>query len=480
MKKKITIISVVLFLLMLVGGCSFAASDLVKNKDLNYAHIKETLYNPNVYIAFTQGPGYDLDKLDEDEKNEVDLEGEFRKKDALTKYPIVDPYDGIVPYLYQLTLRLYEILEILASEEYTNGVQEYDEEFKAFIVQATTFEGVDANLEAFYNKRMKNTGDYNEEAFYVPRSYKHTSLLYDLASFECGDGRTNSILGYKVDEDMLINAQIYFVLKAHFGSEFTGFDKLSSLQYKYKFGTTGGAILAPLIQIIDNLKEVNNEAGSVHQEIKGELFEANKQLVDNGKFTNEIANDGLLDEEEISHAVEDTKSPYGRSEWWKAGVEFFKAARNGESTDTKMDFVNDIADMIFDIGNMIIIAVTSILGLRYIFGAAESKARVKDSLLTIVVAALFFYGWGAISDLLSVESIFEKSSYESAATYVYNMVLFFVDIFAVIGFIWLGVKYMLSSAEGKADIKTNWGTLIIGIVLVYATIKFLTSVVSFL
>lgn len=143
------------------------------------------------------------------------------------------------------------------------------------------------------------------------------------------------------------------------------------------------------------------------------------------------------------------------------------------------NIVDELDDMIFNIGNMIIIVITSILGVKYIFESAEGKAKVKDGLITLIVAALFFYGWTAISDLLNIGTLFANDSYETVAAKVYNTVLFVIDLLAIVGVIWIGVKYMLSSAEGKAEIKTSWGPLILGIVMVYATVKFLTKVIEF-
>lgn len=165
-------------------------------------------------------------------------------------------------------------------------------------------------------------------------------------------------------------------------------------------------------------------------------------------------------------------------DWWTAARDFFKYAKQSGNDLPASDLMNELTDMIFDVGNMIFIVVTSILGVRYIFAAAEGKAHVKDSLITLVVAALFFYGWQAIDTMLDIGNLFMADSYETVAQKLYNTILFIVNLAAVVGVIWIGVKYMLSSAEGKADIKTNWVPVILGLVMVYATIKFLSTIIT--
>lgn len=165
--------------------------------------------------------------------------------------------------------------------------------------------------------------------------------------------------------------------------------------------------------------------------------------------------------------------------WWKDAQSFFNKASENEETDAVNDLVTELSDMIFKIGNMIFMVVTSILGVKYIFGSAEGKSQIKDSLITLIVAALFFYGWEAIKNLLDIQGLLSSSEdMVSAASKIYNTVLFIVNLLAIAGIIWIGVKYMLSSAEGKSQIKTSWGPLILGIIMVYATLKFLTTIIT--
>lgn len=170
----------------------------------------------------------------------------------------------------------------------------------------------------------------------------------------------------------------------------------------------------------------------------------------------------------------------GSGDWWADARSFFvNSSKDVSGSENVNTFVTEISDMIFKIGNMIFMVVTSILGVKYIFGSAEGKSQIKDSLITLIVAALFFYGWEAIKNLLNIQGLLSSSEdMVSAASKIYNTVLFIVNLLAIAGIIWIGVKYMLSSAEGKSQIKTSWGPLILGIIMVYATLKFLTTIIT--
>lgn len=178
--------------------------------------------------------------------------------------------------------------------------------------------------------------------------------------------------------------------------------------------------------------------------------------------------------------VERDEKPLGSGDWWKDAQSFFKTGKDkGQNVDNATKgLVDELGKLIFEIGNMIFIIVTSILGVKYIFGSAEGKAQVKDSLITLIIAALFFYGWSAIDKLLNIGGLLADGSLMTTASKIYNTILFIINLLAVSGVIWIGVKYMLSSAQGRAEIKTSWGPLILGVVMVYGTIWFLTTIIK--
>lgn len=217
--------------------------------------------------------------------------------------------------------------------------------------------------------------------------------------------------------------------------------------------------------------DVIQYANSISPKVEEAITEYNKALEDKSDSDSSNKDTQTVPERDVSST--------GSGDWWKDAQSFFGSAKNsGQDAGAANSLVTELSDMIFNVGNMIFIVVTSILGVKYIFGSAEGKAQIKDSLITLIVAALFFYGWSAISNLLDIGGLLASGTFESTAAKIYNTVLFIVNLAAIAGVIWIGVKYMLSSAEGRAEIKTSWGPLILGIIMVYATVWFLSTIIS--
>lgn len=176
------------------------------------------------------------------------------------------------------------------------------------------------------------------------------------------------------------------------------------------------------------------------------------------------------------------------TEWWGQASSFLSGYQ-GENTaignSTLGDiigFLDPLVTLVKTVGNMIFVAVTVILGVKYIWGGVESKASVKDSLMTLVVAALVFYGWNTISGLfMSGDNLsFVQGTFESTAQSIYSIVIYVANFLAVGGIIYIGIRYMMAGAEGKAQLKAKSVPVVLGIIMVYATITFLNLIVGIL
>lgn len=170
-------------------------------------------------------------------------------------------------------------------------------------------------------------------------------------------------------------------------------------------------------------------------------------------------------------------------DWWEQAFNFW----HGGTSDVAKDALNTlepIMNLVKQVGNMIFVAVTVMLGVKYIWGGVDSKASVKDSLPTLIVAALVFYGWNTISAIFMNSSgnnlSFIGSSVEVTAKTIYATVMYIMNFLAVGGIVYLGVRYMMAGAEGRAQLKTRGVPVVLGIIMVYATITFLNLIVSVL
>ena len=89
--------------------------------------------------------------------------------------------------------------------------------------------------------------------------------------------------------------------------------------------------------------------------------------------------------------------------FWKSAGEWFKKTQdqgNDNVSQTAIDVVNEFIDMINYIGTIVIMIATMFLGLKYMFGSVEAKSDVKESLITLLVACIFFFGWQYIRDII--------------------------------------------------------------------------------
>ena len=174
-----------------------------------------------------------------------------------------------------------------------------------------------------------------------------------------------------------------------------------------------------------------------------------------------------------------SKNPSSSGFWGDAQKWFSKGRVNtnlGEATEA----VNDLMDIINITGTTIIMIITTILGIKYIYSSAEGKAEVKKSLTVLLIACVFFFGWQGISNIIMPGNklVFTSNtnSFKDIANKVFSYFTYISQFVMVAGVIYVGVKYMFSGAEGKADLKSKSMQFIIGIIMSFATVSFLTYI----
>lgn len=175
------------------------------------------------------------------------------------------------------------------------------------------------------------------------------------------------------------------------------------------------------------------------------------------------------------------ESEYG---WWKCAWSFLNKGENSEHQfgDSVSGSISEIRSMIFDIGNVIFILITAFLGVKYIWGGVDSKFSVKNSLVTLVVAAIVFYGWNALTDVLDIKDLLtgktSQSGVQGFVGTVYNTVMYIINFAAVGGIIYIGIKYMMAGADGKAEMKLKGIPVIMGIIMVYGTVNLINFILK--
>lgn len=170
---------------------------------------------------------------------------------------------------------------------------------------------------------------------------------------------------------------------------------------------------------------------------------------------------------------------YGMDFWGFANKWFQSGSyTNNENIN---EIIGTFKSMINVLGTTVITIVTILLGIKYMYGSVDSKASVKESLVTLIVACVFFFGWTGISNLLfpNNEFIFIKSEDQTFANplgRVFSIVKYIANFLAIGGIIYVGIKYIFAGASGKADLKAKSGQFLIGIILAFCAVNFLTYI----
>lgn len=169
--------------------------------------------------------------------------------------------------------------------------------------------------------------------------------------------------------------------------------------------------------------------------------------------------------------------------WEKAGTWFKDVQEVGENdvSPISIKVVNRFMDIVNYVGTVIIIIATMFLGIKYMFGSVDGKAEVKESMITLLIACVFFFGWQYIRDIVLIGNgtqLFisdpEDYSYTILFARLLGVVTMIVKVAAIAGVIYVGVRYIFAGASGKADLKGKSVYFIIGIILTFCSVTVLT------
>lgn len=165
------------------------------------------------------------------------------------------------------------------------------------------------------------------------------------------------------------------------------------------------------------------------------------------------------------------------ADWWGGASNWGSGMASSAIANKNNNILSGVVSVIKAVGNIVFVTVTVLLGVKYIWGGVDSKASVKDSLVTLVIAALVFYGWDTLSALFSPDK-FLAGSAEATATKIASTILYVCNFLAVGGVVYVGMKYMMAGADGKAQLKAQSVPMILGIIMVFATVTFLNLIVG--
>ena len=171
--------------------------------------------------------------------------------------------------------------------------------------------------------------------------------------------------------------------------------------------------------------------------------------------------------------------------FWKSAGDWFNDVQEegeGNVSEKSIEIVNQFMDIVNYVGTTLIIIATMFLGVKYMFGSVEGKSEVKESLMTLLVACVFFFGWQYIIDIILIGTggtqLFlvsnDDASYKNLFGRLLGVVIMIVKVAAIVGVIYVGVRYIFSGATGKAELKGKSVYFIIGIILTFSSVTVLT------
>lgn len=144
-------------------------------------------------------------------------------------------------------------------------------------------------------------------------------------------------------------------------------------------------------------------------------------------------------------------------------------------------FINDkIIPIVSLIGNLVFAAVTVILGVKYIWSGAEGKSQVMESLPAFVAAVLFFYLGGTIVSWITgaTSGIASANNWSTISGKIIGTINMVVRYVAFGGILYMGLRYMFASAEGKSQMKTSMGGVVLGITFVFMASKVVDFIID--
>ena len=165
---------------------------------------------------------------------------------------------------------------------------------------------------------------------------------------------------------------------------------------------------------------------------------------------------------------------------FKQGNDFFNPSSTsgsdgiGGSISDILKESGGVIELIKSIGNLVIIIVVVFLGLKYVYSSIEGKADIKESLPSFIVGVIFFYLASEITTFgqkVGKGLIGSGNSFSAIESNLYATIKTIANTFAIIGIVLLGIKYMITAADSKADVKKQLGPLVIGLILVYSSIN---------
>ncbi len=144
------------------------------------------------------------------------------------------------------------------------------------------------------------------------------------------------------------------------------------------------------------------------------------------------------------------------------------------------ELINKFVNIIFYIGNIVFLAATIMLGVKYLLQSSQGKADIKGSMANLLVGAVFFYSGKVIFELVNgaFTQLLGPTNTGNAFVDAFATFVPIAQMLAYGAIIFIGLKYMFSDSKGKAKIKQQIIPIMVGIMLVFSTTTILNFVIK--
>lgn len=154
--------------------------------------------------------------------------------------------------------------------------------------------------------------------------------------------------------------------------------------------------------------------------------------------------------------------------------EIFTRSNFGSSTFTNLEGIKELINelgtgLIQPIGYLVFAIVTVGLGIKYIWSGVEGKTKIKETLPAFIIAVVFFYLASSVSSFATgaFEVINSATSIEDATSNIWATFAGVAQVLAFGGLVFIGIKYLFESSEGKAKLKERLAPMLLGIIFVF-------------
>ena len=201
----------------------------------------------------------------------------------------------------------------------------------------------------------------------------------------------------------------------------------------------------------------------------------------------EDAQNGFL--EGYERLQEEAQTGTFLTEIFKQANDFFNAGKSNSNSSEEVGFKlqafikeNGFYTAIRNVGYLIFAVVTIVLGLKYVFSGIEGKADIKETFISLIIGAVFFFLADGVFSFFNgtFSSIFigTNVTFNTVSGKIFAILQAFTNVACISGIIILGVKYMVSSADKKADLKRELLPIVLGIILVFCSVQVLTFIID--